>query len=63
MYYYTAVISEKDYTQAKTDDFIKKVYGGNVKGLMSALITYSAVTQEDLEELRSVLKKGGNNHE
>lgn len=63
VYYYTAVISEKDYTQAKTDDFIKKVYGGNVKGLMSALITYSAVTQEDLEELRSVLKKGGNNHE
>lgn len=53
VYYYTALISEKEYTQAKTESFIQKVYGGNVKGLMSALLTYTDVTQEDLEELRS----------
>lgn len=63
VYYYTALISEKEYTQAKTESFIQKVYGGNVKGLMSALLTYADVTQEDLEELRSEWNQGGNSHE
>lgn len=63
VYYYTAVISEKEYTQAKTKSFIQKVYGGNVKGLMSALLTYEDITQEDLAELRSQWKNGGKHHE
>lgn len=63
VYYYTAVISEKEYTEAKTESFIQKVYGGNVKGLMSALLTYADITQEDLEELRSQWKNGGEKHE
>lgn len=63
VYYYTAVISEKEYTQAKTKSFIQKVYGGNVKGLMSALLTYEDITQEDLAELRSQWKNGGKQHE
>lgn len=63
VYYYTAVISEQEYTEAKTQSFIQKVYGGNVKGLMSALLTYEDITQEDLEELRSQWKNGGDKHE
>lgn len=59
VYYYTAVISEKEYMQAKTDSFIQKVYGGNVKGLMSALLSYEKITQEDLEQLRLEFKNGG----
>lgn len=63
VYYYTAVISEEEYTQAKTQSFIQKVYGGNVKGLMSALLTYSDITQEDLDELRLQWKNAGEHHE
>lgn len=63
VYYYTAVISEEEYTQAKTQSFIQKVYGGNVKGLMSALLTYSDITQEDLDELRIQWKNAGEHHE
>lgn len=63
VYYYTALISEKEYMQAKTESFIQKVYAGNVKGLMSALITYSDITQEDLQELRSQWKNRGTNDE
>lgn len=59
VYYYTALISEEEYMQAKTQLFIQKVYGGNVKGLMSALLTYGNVTQEELEELRIHWKDGG----
>lgn len=58
VYHYTALISEQEYTQAKTRSFVQKVYGGNVKGLMSALISYGNVTQEDLEELQALWKKG-----
>ncbi len=63
VYYYTAVISEEEYTKAKTKSFIQKVYGGNVKGLMSALLTYSDITQEDLDELRIQWKNAGEQHE
>lgn len=52
VYYYTALVSEEEYTQAKTKSFVQKVYGGNVKGLMSALLSYGDMTGEDLEELR-----------
>lgn len=63
VYYYTAAISEREYTKTKTESFIQKVYGGNVKGLMSALLTYTDITQEDLEELRSQWKNGGKDSE
>lgn len=63
VYHYTALISEREYTQAKTRSFVQKVYGGNVKGLMSALISYGNVTQEDLEELQALWKKGGERDE
>lgn len=63
VYYYTALVSEEEYMQAKTQSFIQKVYGGNVKGLMSALLIYGDVTQEDLEELRTQWKNGGERNE
>lgn len=63
VYYYTALITEEEYTQAKTRSFIQKIYGGNVKGLMSALLNYGDVTQEDLEELRKQWENEGDKHE
>lgn len=63
VYYYSANISEEEFTKSKTEAFIEKVYSGNVKGLMSALVSYGDVTQEDLEELRTYLKNGGTSHE
>lgn len=63
VYYYTAAISEEEYTKVKTEDFIKKIYGGDVKSLMSALITYGDVKQEDMEELRRFWEQGGGRYE
>ena len=63
VYYYTAMISEKEYTEAKTKLFVQRVYSGNVKGLISALLSYEDITQEDLEELRLQWKNGGEKHE
>lgn len=63
VYYYTPAIPEDEYTKAKTESFIQKVYGGNVRGLMSALLAYGDMTQEDLEELQTQWKKGGKHFE
>lgn len=63
VYYYTAAISEEEYTQTKVKSFIQKVYHGNVKGLLSALVNYGDITEEDIEELRKQLKNGDENSE
>ena len=53
VYYYSALVPEADYMKAKTLSFVERIYGGNAKGLLSALISYEEVSTEDLEELRS----------
>lgn len=63
VYYYRAAVSEEAYTECKTRSFVQKVYGGNVKGLLSALVTYGDVTREDLDELRALWESGGEEHE
>ena len=40
-------------------NFVEKVFNGNAKGLLSALISYQEVTQEDLEALQRFWEKGG----
>lgn len=63
VYYYSALVSEEDYLKSKTLTFVQKVYGGSGKGLISALIDYDEVTQEDLDELRTFWKKARNEDE
>lgn len=59
VFYYSAAVTEEEYLEAKTKDFIRKVYGGNAKNLLSALVTYKEVYQEDLDQLKECLRKGG----
>ena len=35
---YTAIVSEDEYQSSQTETFLHKVYEGNAKGLVSALI-------------------------
>lgn len=59
VYYYSALVLESDYVKSKTMTFVEKVFNGNAKGLLSALISYQEVTQEDLEDLQRFWEKGG----
>jgi BlaI family penicillinase repressor len=63
VYYYSPLINEDEYIQAKTQLFVKKIYAGNVKGLMSALINYEDISQKDMDDLRDFWKKGRKDHE
>ena len=58
IYYYSPLVSEADYQEAKTATFIEHVYGNNIKGLLSALISYDKVTEKDFEELKDFWEKG-----
>lgn len=50
VYYYSALVSEADYVKSKTITLLEKVFDGDAKGLLSALVSCKQVTPEDLEE-------------
>lgn len=55
---YTPLISEAAYQTAQTRSFLDKVYEGSAKGLVSNLIAGDLLTEEEYEELRSLLERG-----
>lgn len=55
---YSTLISEKDYQTAQTRNFLDKIYEGSVRGLVSNLITGDLLTDEEYEELKTLLEKG-----
>ena len=63
VYYYTALVSEDDYVKSKTKTLLDKVFGGDAKGLLSALVSYNEVTPEDLEDLHKFWQKGRESNE
>lgn len=60
---YTALVSENEYRITQTEYFVNKIYEGDVKGLVSALIRTDCLTEEDYEELRRYWEKAGEPHE
>lgn len=55
---YTALVSEAEYQTAQTKKLINKIYEGNVKGLVSNLISGDLLTDEEYGELKRLLEKG-----
>ncbi len=55
---YTTLISEKEYQTAQTKNFLNKIYEGNVKGLVSNLISGDLLADEEYKELKKLLEKG-----
>lgn len=49
---YTALVTAKEYQTAQTEHFLKKVYEGNVQGLISTLIQRDLISSDDYEKLK-----------
>lgn len=60
---YTALVSEREYRITQTEQFVNKIYEGDVKGLVSALIRTDHLTEEDYEELKAFWEKAGEPNE
>ncbi len=56
---YLPAVSEKDYRDTQTRNFLERLYGGSAKKLVAYLVQSDELTNEDIEELREFLNKGG----
>lgn len=50
---YVAVVTEADYQTMQTHSFLDKVYGGNVRNLVSTLLRQDILSAEELKEIES----------
>ena len=56
VFYYSPLITEKEYGTWATQDLISRVYNGSARNLISALVNSDGLTQEDLDELRQMFR-------
>lgn len=56
VFYYRALISEKEYNSWATGRLINRLYRGSAKNLVAALVDSEGLSAEDIEELRSMFR-------
>ena len=52
---YTAIISEDEYLEVETSDFLKRYSGHSMGGLVKTLFSSNSLSDNKLDELRSLL--------
>ena len=56
VFYYSPLITERDYNAWATDSLIRRLYNGSARELVAALVRSEGLTQQDIEELRTMFK-------
>ncbi len=56
LYYYTPNITEKEYKSSQTKNLIKTLYNGSVKDFAVAFFAEESLSQEDIQELKSIFE-------
>ena len=56
VFYYSPLITERDYNAWATDSLIRRLYNGSARDLVAALVRSEGLTQQDIEELRTMFK-------
>lgn len=56
VFYYSPLISEKEYKYWATGSFVSSMFNGSAKNLIAALLDSDRLTREDIEELRSMFR-------
>ena len=57
VFFYRALISEKEYNDWATGDLIRRLYRGSAKDLVAALVRSDGLTAEDVDELRAMFRE------
>ena len=52
---YTAIISEDEYLEVETSDFLKRYSGHSMGGLVKTLFSSNSLSDNELDDLRSLL--------
>lgn len=53
--FYTPTITEEAYRRSESKDVLEKLFGNNLKAMVSSLVGGKAVSKEDLSSLRAYL--------
>ncbi len=56
VYYYSPLLSEKEYSAWATGDLVSRLFNGNAKDLVAALVHSDGLTRDDIEELRNMFR-------
>ena len=56
VYYYSPLITEREYNAWATDSLIRRLYNGSARELVAALVRSEGLTQQDIAELRDLFK-------
>ena len=54
---YIALLTEKDYLEQETKEFVGKVYEGEVKGLIATLVENKLISNQEIEDLKEYWDK------
>ncbi len=54
---YMATVTEQEYQTMQTHSFLNKVYGGNVKNLISTLLRQDILSADELKEIEAFWRK------
>jgi len=57
VFYYSTTVKESEYMEAKTKDFIQKIYGGSAKSLVSAMLNNDILSEDDMDDLKNYWQK------
>ena len=56
VFFYSPLISEREYNSWATRDLIEKLYRGSARELIAALVHSESLSQDDIEDLREMFK-------
>ena len=56
VFYYSPLITEREYNAWATDSLIRRLYNGSARELVAALVRSEGLTQQDIAELRDLFK-------
>ena len=59
LYYYTPLISEREYRKTQTKNLIKTLYNGSVRDFAVSFFEEQKLSDEDIKELRAIFEDKG----
>lgn len=59
LYYYTPLITEKEYRKSQTKNLIKSLYNGSVRDFAVSFFEEQKLSDDDIKELRAIFEDKG----
>lgn len=56
-WYYTPILTEKEYRRTQVKKLVKNVFNGSARDLVASLFEEKALSDDDVEELKSIFKE------